>query len=194
MAYTAATRHLPAIVSFAHDLLRRALQPGDCAIDATAGNGHDTCLLAGLVGEAGHVFAFDVQPQALDASRERLQQGGLLRQVRLIHAGHETVAQHVDMPVQAAIFNLGWLPGSNKQVTTRPATTLAALDAVLQLLQPHGLMVLVIYQAHAGAAEERDAVEAWARELPATTTRVARYQLANVPRQPPYVLAVEKLG
>ena len=41
--------------------LRQVVQPGDTVIDATMGNGHDTAMLAELVGESGHVIAFDVQ-------------------------------------------------------------------------------------------------------------------------------------
>lgn len=189
----ALTRHLTDIVPFAHALLQRALQPGDCAIDATAGNGHDTLLLAQWVGASGQVVAFDVQAQAIAATRERLQAHGLAERVRLVHAGHETVLQHVRGPVQAAVFNLGYLPRSDKRVTTRAASTLAALDGILQLLQPHGLMVLVVYHGHAGGKDERSAVEAHVSRLDPATVRVVRYGLANVPNDPPYVLALEKL-
>ena len=48
------------------DVLESLLQPGDHAVDATMGNGHDTCLLARLVGPKGHVDAFDLQPQAVE--------------------------------------------------------------------------------------------------------------------------------
>ncbi len=37
---------------------------GDIVIDATMGNGHDTQFLAELVGENGHVYAFDIQESA----------------------------------------------------------------------------------------------------------------------------------
>ena len=37
----------------AADCLRQVVQPGDTVIDATLGNGHDTCMLADLVGENG---------------------------------------------------------------------------------------------------------------------------------------------
>jgi hypothetical protein len=37
------------------------LRPGDTAVDATCGNGHDTLALAELVGPSGRVFALDLQ-------------------------------------------------------------------------------------------------------------------------------------
>jgi predicted methyltransferase len=39
----------------------RSLQAGDVAVDATAGNGHDTLFLAEAVGPTGRVHAVDVQ-------------------------------------------------------------------------------------------------------------------------------------
>ena len=190
----ALTRHLPEIVPFAHGLLQRALQPGDIAIDATAGNGHDTLLLAQQVGDGGHVYAFDVQQQAISATRERLDAHGVAHRVSVIHASHDTVLQHVQQPVQAAVFNLGWLPGSDKQVVTRPEPTCAALEAAADLLQVHGVLVLVVYQGHPGAVEEREAVEAWASQRDPGQWRVARYALVNVPHDPPYVLACERVA
>ena len=187
------TLHLPAIVPMAHRILREALQPGDCALDATAGNGHDTLLLAECVGPAGHVWGFDVQVQALAHTRQRLSDAGMLDRVTLVHAGHETLAAHVDAPVQAAVFNLGYLPRSDKQVTTQASSTIAALQRIWQLLRPHGVIVLVVYHGHAGGKQERSALEDYVCGLDPAAVRVVRYALANVPNDPPYVLALEKL-
>ena len=85
----------------AADLLSRALRPGDVAVDATMGNGHDTLALARLVGEAGHVYAFDVQRAALDATRARLEEANLLSRATLILAGHETMGERVPAQPQA---------------------------------------------------------------------------------------------
>ena len=60
----------------AADVLHQAVQSGDTVIDATLGNGHDTVMLAELVGEGGHVIGFDIQPDAVD--RTGYVDGGLL--------------------------------------------------------------------------------------------------------------------
>ena len=189
----ALTRHLTDIVPFAHALLQHVLQPGDVAIDATAGNGYDTLLLAQWVGDGGRIYAFDVQAQAIEATRERLQAHGLADRVSVIHAGHETVLQHVTQPVQAAVFNLGYLPRSDKQITTQADSTIAALQGIWQLLRPHGVIVLVVYHGPAGGKQERSAVEDYVCGLDPAAVRVVRFALANVPNDPPYVLALEKL-
>ena len=57
----------------AADVLESAIRPGDRVIDATLGNGHDTCMLAALVGEQGRVYGFDIQPDAVARTRAALQ-------------------------------------------------------------------------------------------------------------------------
>ena len=184
--------HLPGILPFAHNLLRHALQPGDRAVDATAGNGHDTLMLAQCVGEAGHVHAFDVQPHALAATKARLQQAGLHERVTLIADSHANLGQYISHPLQAAVFNLGYLPGSDKTVVTQPQSTVQALTQALDALQPGGVLVIVLYGAHPGAQAECAAVEHWAQSLNVRYAQAVRYQLVNQQGQPPYVLALEK--
>ena len=120
----------------AADVLARALRPGDRAVDATMGNGHDTAFLCELVGESGHVYAFDVQQDAVANTRERLSQSGLLGRASLFCLGHERMAEQVAGPVSAVVFNLGWLPGGDHSVTTRWETTKAAVESALELLSP----------------------------------------------------------
>ena len=63
--------------ALAEDYLRRSVREGDTVIDATMGNGGDTEMLCRLVGEQGHVYAFDVQRQAVEHTAERLRAAGL---------------------------------------------------------------------------------------------------------------------
>lgn len=87
-------RHLAA--RYMEDILRE----GDVAVDATMGNGGDTAFLCKLVGETGHVYAFDVQQEALDRTAARLEEAGMRSRATLILAGHETMRDHV--PVSPA--------------------------------------------------------------------------------------------
>lgn len=140
-------------------LVRDVLREGDWAVDATAGNGHDTVFLAGIVGPTGRVFGFDVQEAAVHAASVRLSG---LPQVSLIHCGHELLAERLPPDAQgriaAVMFNLGYLPGGSKAVTTCAETTLAALYQALVLLKPGGIVTLVLYPGHPGGREEANAV------------------------------------
>ena len=78
-------------LEMAHDFLAEVVTKEDIVVDATMGNGHDTLFLAKL---AKKVYAFDVQEQALEKTRDRLDQAGMTN-TQLILQGHETLDQFV---------------------------------------------------------------------------------------------------
>ncbi len=139
----------------AREAQTRVIRPGDTAVDCTLGNGHDACALAELVGENGRVIGFDLQPEAVARSREWLAERGLLSRCELHCAGHERIAEFVKAPVRCIVFNLGWLPGGDKHVTTRWETTRTAVGAALSLLMPMGLLTVCVYPGHPAGDEER---------------------------------------
>ena len=169
------------LVQQAHAALGDILAEGDIAIDATVGNGHDTLFLARAVGEGGTVYGFDIQEAALDAAYRRLQEAGMARRVSLYHAGHEAMAvvlpESVRGRVKAVMFNLGYLPGGDKQRTTGINTTLAALEQARLLLAPGGAISVLAYTGHPGGREEAEAVRGWAADLSPDHYRV----MATVP-------------
>lgn len=156
----------------AHREVAAVLREGDLAVDATAGNGHDTVFLAKLVGAAGKVIAFDVQEQAIASTRERLANERLLGQTELVHGSHGLIAEHAQPgSVTAVMFNLGYLPGADHAVITQTAETLHALDEALHALKPGGILTIVCYPGHEGGDEESAAVVAWAEKHSAEVFR-----------------------
>lgn len=178
-------------VALTHLLLRHSILPGRQLVDATCGNGKDTLLLAELAGPDGHVWAFDIQEAALQRTAARLAEAGLTQQVTLLHTGHERMLELVQHPVQAVVFNLGWLPGSSRTITTAPDTTLAALEQALQLLAPGGLLLITCYPGHAGGDAEATAVQTWAAGLPPRTYFVWQMGQLNVSAAAPFCLLVQ---
>ena len=98
----------------------------EAAIDATAGNGHDTHFLSEHVGPAGEVYAIDLQKSALEVTSRRLSAIGL-QNVRLINQDHAQLSSLVPIELRSRIgaimFNLGYLPGGDKSITTSPTST-----------------------------------------------------------------------
>lgn len=181
------------ILPFAHMLLKQALKPDARALDGTAGNGNDTLMLARSIGSGGKVWAFDVQEQALANTRMRLEEAGIADRAELILDGHENLAAHIREPLDAAVFNFGWLPGGDKSCTTKAATSIRALASVLSLLKTGGLAVAVLYPGHEAGRHEAQAIEDWAQRLPQDEFAVLRYGFINRRNRPPYLLAFEKL-
>lgn len=179
-------------IRMAHYVMRKCLHGGEKAIDATAGKGFDTELLATLVGPKGRVFAFDIQEKALRLTAERLRQKGLGGNVALIQDGHENLANYGLPPVKAIMFNLGYLPGENHRIITRPATTVKAVLAATEILQKDGIISIVIYSGHPGGKEERDALLDELTKLNQEIFQVACYNFLNRTGSPPELILIEK--
>ncbi len=169
------------------------LREGDSAIDATAGTGADTCLLARSVGASGKVYAFDIQKEALEETEQRLSAEGLRDRVLLFHRGHEEMKclpeLRQDSKIMGIMFNLGYLPHGDKAVYTKTDTTLAALESSVTLLAPKGLLTLCLYRHPAGLDESR-AAEKWCAQL-GTGFNVHKLETINK-NNPPYLIMVEK--
>lgn len=172
--------------------MERFLSPGDRAVDATCGNGHDTLLLARLVGPEGRVWAFDIQEKALEATRTRLEQAGLADQVDLLLAGHETMADHVPSPVNGMLFNLGYLPGGDRNLITRTETTRTALEQALSLLLPGGVLAVTAYPGHEGGNDEETMLMEWAAALPQRSFHVWSMGQPNTPADAPHLVLVQR--
>lgn len=187
----------PDPLGIARALVAGWVHAGDTVVDATVGNGHDTLYLAKLVGPTGRVVGFDVQAAAILATRQRLEAAG--QTAELHEESHAALPDHVGPGLAAAMFNLGYLPGANKAVTTRREETLPALAAALALLRPGGGITVVCYPGHAGGDAEADAVNAWAAGLApkeycavrchglnaAPGTAAILIAVSSIPRKPP---------
>lgn len=161
------------LVKLAQHFIKTVVKPGDVVIDATIGNGHDTCFLAQWIGVNGQVFGFDIQQAAITATLQRLQTLPYTTNVTLFHASHADMANHIPKNqhgnISAILFNLGYLPGGDKSLITQPATTLAALTTASDLLKVNGLLSILAYPGHLGGVDETEQVTAWCQQLNSQT-------------------------
>ena len=145
----------------AHDAIRDLVCQGEIAIDATAGNGHDTQFLAELVGSDGTIFAFDIQETALQKTALRLKDAKV-QNVILINRDHadlsSVIPEEYHGRVAAVMFNLGYLPGADKQVVTSAESTRKGILQAVTLLRPGGVLTVLAYTGHDGGNDEADAV------------------------------------
>lgn len=154
------TTHLP-LTRLAQEKISEVLKAGDLAVDATVGRGFDTTYLSRKVGQSGQVIGFDVQKEALEATKRRLAAIGA-DNVNLVQQGHETAAEVLSgKSIQAAMFNLGFLPKSDKAVKTSKTTTMEAVLAIFDQLTEGGRMTLLCYRGHEGGPEEYAAIGVW---------------------------------
>lgn len=185
------------ILSFAKSILCEVLAPGCIAVDATMGNGYDTIFLSEKAGIDGHVFGFDIQEDALKQTELRLNEECLPENWTLFHSGHENMLELIPAEfhgrVNIVMFNLGFLPGSDKTVITKSETTLAAIKASLEILAKGGMLCIAIYAGHPGGDEEDIAVREYCTSLGYHTYRVIQSEMINKPGYPIRMLFVTKL-
>ena len=176
----------------AREVILRAVEPGDTVVDATMGNGHDTQMLCETVGPEGRVWAFDVQAQAVEETRNRLRAQGLDGRAELILSGHEHMAEYVKGPVKAVMFNLGWLPGGDHAVTTRCETTRTAVESALDLLAPMGVLVICAYPGHAEGEREKQELTAFLSALDNRRYNVLHQRFLNAGPGAPECFVIQK--
>jgi hypothetical protein len=162
---------------------------GSTVIDATAGNGHDTLALVRALARAGGgtLCAVDVQPIALERTRDRLRselgvagwhidEGADTWRLELPPAtvdlrwalgDHQEVLRSVaPESVRLVVFNLGYLPGTDKSVVTTAPGTVRALEQAEAALCPGGCLSVALYPGHPEGVEEEGAVLDHASQLP----------------------------
>lgn len=172
-------------LGIAHDFIRRMVKPGAFCIDATAGKGRDTVLLCQLVGAAGQVLAFDIQPEALHQTAQLLARQGF-QNARLIQDSHSNMAQYAaPETVDCIVFNFGRLPGGDARIFTTAQTSIPAIEAGLTLLKPGGVMSLSIYYGGANGYDERDALLTYLSGIDDRKASVLTAFWANRPHDPP---------
>jgi len=210
-----------ALTRLAHQLIKEHFQSASksLAVDATCGNGHDTEFLTRLGFK--EIIGFDVQASAIGNTRERLEKAGLinaapdsseltnLRQniqepisprekrldannVKLIHGGHEHLADHIEQDISCAMFNFGYLPKADKMITTNAATSVLALQAALGKLSADGLLSLICYPGHEQGHIETRAIEQWLAGLDNQTVSIQQH-LSRKPTDTTPILYLVKL-
>lgn len=173
-------------------LLLGHLGAGDVAVDFTMGNGNDTLFLSETVGEQGRVYAFDIQPEALESTGKHLRDAGAPENYTLICASHHLLRDYVHEPIKAGIFNLGYLPRSGKKgTTTMRETTMAAVSAAMDILQPDGALLIAIYPGHKEGELEGDMLRDYFSTLSRFVWCASEFRIRNSPESP-YFFLLEK--
>ena len=162
----------------AQNRCRLNIPESSIAIDATAGNGFDTLFLAQCVGAQGRVLAMDIQADAILRTEWRVKQAGYSEHVECILADHAQLGLHVPRDyygrVSCAMFNLGYLPHSDKSIVTKAHSTIEALNALEPMLAPDAIVSILVYVGHQDGLAESLAVHDW------ITERSERYQIERL--------------
>lgn len=179
-------------VSLAMHIVKGYVKEGDTVIDATCGNGADTAALAEIIGESGQVISFDIQKSALEKAKERLEKDNLNGRVKLVNAGHEHMDEYVTGEVSAVVFNLGYLPGGDRDITTKTQTTIEAVEKACRVIKKDGVVSVTVYPGHEEGKREKEAVLDWASRLDKKVYHCAYISMINQSDSAPEIVMISK--
>ena len=174
-------------------ICKQKLNNGDTAVDCTMGNGNDTVFLCRLVGQEGKVYAFDIQEAAEVNTRKKLEDLNYLERSEIILDGHQNIDHYVKEHIQLAIFNLGYLPKGNHEITTKKESTIEAVQKCLDLLKPNGIILLIIYPGHENGKVEKEGLHSFTSKLNQKEYNVASISFTNQINNPPELICIERV-
>lgn len=164
--------------------LLRHISEGDTVADFTMGNGHDTLWLSDMVGEKGKVYAFDIQPQAVESTRALLEKEACHQNYTLILDSHSECDKYINTTIKAGVFNLGYLPGSDKKITTLHETTRIAVEKAINMLSADGILLIAVYPGHDEGTVEGNMLAEMLAEYNRRKYCCACFRILNSPASP----------
>lgn len=167
----------------AHNIIKSYVEDKSIAIDATLGNGYDCDFLSSHFKK---VYAFEIQKEACEKYIDQN------NNVKIINESHDKIDEFVNEEVNCICYNLGYLPGGNKEVTTLAETTLKSIEISLELLAKNGLMTIAIYRGHDEGKEEESCILKYLRTLPKNKYGVMLHECINRSNLSPLLVVVEK--
>ncbi len=166
------------------------VKEGDVVVDFTMGNGYDTEFLSKAVGKNGHVYAFDIQKAAVESTARRLKAVDCPDNYTLICDSHHNVKKYVEGPIKAGMFNLGWLPGGDKSITTMRETTMPAIEAAIELLGEDAILNIAVYPGHPEGDAEGKMIEEYLSLLSRFKVCATKVKIVNSETSP-YFFMIE---
>lgn len=163
-------------------------------IDATLGKGNDLISILLNPVFTGKVYGFDIQKEAIELSQNAINTHNFSGSYQLIHDSHENIASYLPdtVEIHGAIFNLGYLPGGDHDITTQASSTKKAILEIRRRLVQHGQIIIVVYSGHPAGKLEKEELFNFLSEFPQEEFQVLQYEFINQRNNPPMVLIVEK--
>lgn len=165
------------ITSFVHNYWKKFLLNDPLVIDATLGNGKDTLALAQILQGKGKIFGYDIQESALRSTRALLERSltqNELYNVFLKRSSHEFFWES---KADLIVYNLGYLPGGDKKITTRAETTVKSLQSALKIVT-RAISVLC-YTGHEEGKHEYEALLSFFNNLSPREFTVCQHSWIN---------------
>ena len=180
-------------VDVAQLFMAQKLATAKVIIDATCGNGHDCQFLAENSVKNSEIYAFDIQQAGIKQTKQLLAENSLLNKVEIHNDNFVNMKKYLNKMIDLVVFNLGYLPGNDKNITSCVTDLREIIPVILELLAPHGLVVITSYPGHQQGEKEFLWLEKYLPELSNKVYNVGKYQLFNHQKPSPIVYIIEKV-
>ena len=172
-------------------------------LDATLGQGKDSFYLAEIALENPSspfhqnrkLFAVDIQKQSLDAARLMLEKGlpqQVMQKISLIQSCHSDLNFSAMSPLTLIVYNLGYLPGGDKSITTQTATTQKSIELALDVVSDGGMITITCYPGHDEGKNELIMLCDYLWNLPKKKWSVTHLQFAKETSSAPTLWVIQK--
>jgi 16S rRNA C1402 N4-methylase RsmH len=177
-------KYVSDVSSLSQYIIKNYSIDNNVAIDGTLGNGHDTDFLSSIFNK---VYSFDVQDIAIEKYSEKKKEN-----VILIKDCHSKLKEYVKENVDAVMYNLGFLPGGDKSITTEVSTTLTSIESSIEILKPGGIITIADYIGHEEGKKEKNEVLKYVSNLPKDKYGVMLHKVLNRSEKAPQLIVIEK--
>ena len=172
------------ISEISHFIIDKFLENKGIAIDCTLGNGYDTDFLSDNFNK---VYSFDIQKVACDNYSLKNRDN-----VKIINDSHHLLLEYIDESVDCIMYNLGFLPGYDKNITTMHETSLESIKIGLDLLNSGGIMTIAIYSGHNEGQKEKTCILPYVSNLDKKKYGVMLHTFINRSETSPMLVVIEK--
>lgn len=177
---------------FTHGLMALYLKPGMTVIDATLGNGHDATYVLSKIGQAGWLYGYDIQHEAVLETSEKLKSEGF-DNYTIYNVSHDRMCEEFSSgSVDLIIYNLGYLPNFDKSITTLLETTSRSIMQAVEIIKRQGVIIITAYRGHEEGLIESDWIDNFASGLDGKSYHVMQAKYANQGFDTPYLTIIEK--
>lgn len=177
-------RYVSDVNDISHYIIKNFSYKFNIAVDATLGNGYDTDFLSENFLK---VFSFDIQKCAIDTYKNKN-----VDNVILISDSHEDFSKYITEKVDCIMYNLGFLPGGDKNITTKCRSTLMSLESSLNIIAKGGLITIALYRGHEEGKREENVVIDFVQNLPKEKYGVMLHSFINRNTTAPFLIVIEK--
>lgn len=172
------------VTDLSHDIISKYCTDFQIAVDETLGNGYDTDF---LITKFSKVYSFDIQEAAIENYPQKEAEN-----LKLVNDSHENVDEYVKENIDAAMYNLGFLPGGDKTITTTYKSTLISLEKTLRSLNSGGLITIAAYCGHEQGKEEYEKLINYVKDLPKDKFGVMLHSYINRNELSPKLIVIER--